>query len=113
MQTTKIMHLRLRELILPHLVDKHKKCKRYPYFFKHFVATLVATCHKDLQRDCVLYVQLVCGSFYCSYLWTHYKKSSFSKIRVAYNNLYRNILHVSRRSSVSAMFVQNNIPDFE
>ena len=54
-----------------------------------------------------------CGSFYCSYLWTQYKKSSFSKIRVAYNNLYRKILHVSRRSSASAMFVQNNIPNFE
>ena len=53
------------------------------------------------------------GSFYCNYLWTTYKKSSFSKIRVAYNNLYMKILHVSRRSSTSAMFVQNNIPNFE
>ena len=34
-------------------------------------------------------------------------------IRVAYNNLYRKILHVSRRSSASAMFVQHNIPNFE
>ena len=29
-----------------------------------------------------------CGPFYCSYLWSQYNKSSFSKIRVAYNNLY-------------------------
>ena len=35
-----------------------------------------------------------CGSFYCSHLWTSYKKSSFSKIRVAYNNFYRKLLHV-------------------
>ena len=34
-----------------------------------------------------------CGSFYCSCLWSQYNKSSFSKIRVAYNNLYRRILH--------------------
>ena len=54
-----------------------------------------------------------CGSFYCSYLWTHYNKASFSKIRVAYNDLYRKILHVSRSSSASAMFVNNNIPTFE
>ena len=54
-----------------------------------------------------------CGSFYCSYLWTHYNKASFSKIRVAYNDLYRKILHLSRRSSASAMFVNNNIPTFE
>ena len=54
-----------------------------------------------------------CGSFYCSYLWSQYNKSSFSKIRVAYNNLYRKILHVSPRSSASKMFVDNNIPNFE
>ena len=54
-----------------------------------------------------------CGSFYCSYLWTHYNKSSFSNIRVAYNDLYRKILDVSRSSSASAMFVNNNIPTFE
>ena len=54
-----------------------------------------------------------CGSFWCSYLWTHYNKSSFSKIRVAYNDLFRKILLVSRRSSASAMFVNNNIPTFE
>ena len=54
-----------------------------------------------------------CGSFYCSYLWTSYKKSSFSKIRVAYNNFYRKLLHVSGRSSASAMFVENNISNFE
>ena len=34
-------------------------------------------------------------------------------IRVAYNDLYRTILHVSRRSSASEMFVKNNIPNFE
>ena len=46
-----------------------------------------------------------CGSFYCSYLWTHYNKASFSKIRVAYNDLYRKILHVSRRSSASVLLI--------
>ena len=54
-----------------------------------------------------------CGSFYCSYLWTQFHKSTISKIRIAYNDLYRKILHVSRRSSASEMFVKNNIPNFE
>ena len=31
-----------------------------------------------------------CTLFYCSYFWTNYKKTTFSKIRVAYNNVYRN-----------------------
>ena len=27
--------------------------------------------------------------FYCPYLWTHYKNSTHSKLRVAFNNVYR------------------------
>ena len=54
-----------------------------------------------------------CGSFCCSYLWTQFNKTTISKIRVAYNDLYRKSLHVSRRSSASEMFVKNNIPNFE
>ena len=52
-------------------------------------------------------------AFYCSYLWSQYNKSSFSKIGVAYNDLYRKILYVSPRSSASKMLVNNNIPNFE
>ena len=51
-----------------------------------------------------------CGSLYCRYLWTQFNKSTISKILVAYNDLYRKILHVSRRSSASEMFVKNNVP---
>ena len=54
-----------------------------------------------------------CRSFFCSYLWSQYNKSSFSKIRVAYNHFYRKILHVQPRSSASKMFVDNSIPNFE
>ena len=45
-----------------------------------------------------------CTVFYCPYLWTHYKKTTFSKIRIAYNNVhvYRKILGVSRRASAIA-----------
>ena len=50
-----------------------------------------------------------CGFFYYGYLWSQYNKLSFSNIRVAYNNLYRKILHVSPRSSASEMFADSNI----
>ena len=40
-------------------------------------------------------------------------KTTFSKKRVAYNNVYRKILGVSRRVSASGMFVSNDIPNFE
>ena len=54
-----------------------------------------------------------CTVFYCSYFWTNYKKTTFSKIRVAYNSVYRKILDVPKRSSASTMFVSNGIPNFE
>ena len=53
-----------------------------------------------------------CTVFNCPYFWTQYKKTTFSKIRVAYNNVYRKILGVSRRASASGMFVSNDIPNF-
>ena len=35
-----------------------------------------------------------CTSFYCCYLWTAYKKSTFDKLRVAFNNAYRRVLNL-------------------
>ena len=87
------------------LYARSNRLVRLFYFFSRNVLI-------ELGRSCR-------GSFYCSYLWTHYNKASFSKIRVAFNieiALYYincKILHVSRRSSASAMFVNNNIPTFE
>ena len=51
--------------------------------------------------------------FYCPFLWTHYKKSNYSKIRVAFNNVYRRILKLPSRSSASTMYVVNNIDSLE
>ena len=45
-----------------------------------------------------------CGSFYCSHLWKRYKRSSFSKTRVAYN--FYGKISFSRS-------MENNIPNVE
>ena len=36
-----------------------------------------------------------CSSFYCCYLWTAYKKSTFDKLRVAFSNAYRRVLGIN------------------
>ena len=54
-----------------------------------------------------------CTCFYCPFLWTHYKKSTHSKLRVAFNNVYRRILKLPPRSSASTMYAINNIDSFE
>ena len=43
-----------------------------------------------------------CTSFYCCYLWTAYKKSTFNKLRVAFNNAYRRVLAVCHDDLVPA-----------
>ena len=54
-----------------------------------------------------------CTPLYCSYLWTDYRKTSFSKIGVAFNNAYSRIFGLSNRSSASAMYANYNICNFE
>ena len=54
-----------------------------------------------------------CACFYCPFLWTHYKKSTHSKLRVAFNNVHRRILKLPPRSSASTMYAVNHIDSFE
>ena len=54
-----------------------------------------------------------CTSFYCSYLWTGYKKSTFNRLRVAFNNAYRRILELPWRCSASGMYATYGIYNFE
>ena len=54
-----------------------------------------------------------CTSLYCSFLWTDFKKSTFSKVRIAFNNAYRRIFGLPKWSSASEMYACNNIDNFE
>ena len=54
-----------------------------------------------------------CTCFYCPFLWTHYKKSTHSKLRVAFNYVYRRIPKLPPRSSASTMYAIKNIVSSE
>ena len=54
-----------------------------------------------------------CTSFYCCYLWTAYKKSTFDRLRVAFNNAYRRVLSQPWRCSASAMYANCGINNFD
>ena len=54
-----------------------------------------------------------CMPFYCCYLWTAYKKSTFDKLRVAFNNAYRRVLNLPWRCSACAMYANFSIQNFE
>ena len=57
-------------------------------------------------NHCTVDVKLVliksyCTSFYCEYLWSGYKSMTFSKLKVAFNNVYRRVLGLPKWSSAS------------
>ena len=61
----------------------------------------------------LLLIKSYCTSFYCGYLWSDYKASTFSKLRVAFNNVYRRVLGLPPWSSASGMYATHNIENFE
>ena len=63
-------------------------------------------CSTDVR---VTLFQSYCTALYCTFLRNDYKKSTFRKICVAFNNVYRNIFGLPKRSSASAMYAQHNI----
>ena len=69
--------------------------------------------NKCIKNVLIKLCRSFCTTFYCPYCWTVHKKATFSKIRVAYNNVYRKLLGFCRRSRASEMFVINNISNFE
>ena len=61
----------------------------------------------------LLLIRSYCTSFHCGYMWSDYKKTTYSKLRVALNKVYRRILGLSYRSSASTMYTTHNINNME
>ena len=82
--------------------------------------TLYAKSNKIIHtfNHCTIDVKLLliksyCTSFYCGYMWSDHKKTTYSKLRVAYNNVYRRVLGLPYRSSASTMYTTHNISNME
>ena len=51
-----------------------------------------------------------CTPLYCSHLWSSYTKGAYNKLRIAYNNVFRILMHEPKFCSASHMFVCRNVP---
>ena len=69
-------------------------------------------CSTDVN---LLYFVVTVLAFSFHFLWKHYKKLTHSKLRVAFNNVYRRIFKLSPVSSASTvtMYAVNHIDSFE
>lgn len=53
-----------------------------------------------------------CQCFYTCQLWTKFNRSTYSDMRVQYNNAYRILMRKPRYCSASTMFAEARVPDF-
>ena len=54
-----------------------------------------------------------CSSLYCCSLWSDYRKGSYKKMTVAFNNVHRRLLGLPWRCSASAVYVNYNLPNLD
>ena len=69
-----------------------------------------ATCSLDAKK---MLFNSFCVSFYCMSLVFNVKQRTMNKLKVCYNDCFRRLLCVPRRSSASALFVNNGLPSFQ
>ena len=54
-----------------------------------------------------------CTSFYCSHLWCKFTADSLRRIKVAYNRVFRILMNLKHRISISSTFLDYNVHHFD
>ena len=75
--------------------------------------TLIRKFHKCTTDVKLTLFQAYCLPSYCSHLWARFNKYSYSKLNVAFNNVYRRILGYKKYESASHMFVTSHVDNFD
>ena len=80
------------------------------YIRGNFLARSFAHCSDAVK---VNLFKAFCTDMHCCHLLFNFKKCTFIKLRVAYNNCFRKLLRLPWSCSASAMFVHNYVVYFE
>ena len=54
-----------------------------------------------------------CSNLYASHLWNKFSQAKYKRIQTAYNNVFRSLMCINRRESISAAFVSSNVDCFQ
>ena len=57
--------------------------------------------------------QAFCSSMYCCYLWNSFNVNSFKQLEVAYNNVFRHLMGIKGKHSISKEFLENQVDSFK
>ena len=67
-------------------------------------------CSQDVKIELF---RAYCSNMYAANLWCNYNTHHFKGIAVAYNNVFRALMKIDRRSSISYCFMMANVKDFK
>ena len=89
-----------------------KRQARAIYYRGNVIVRKFSTCSIDVKNQ--LFRSYI-SCLYCSALWLKFSTATFSMTRVAYNNVYRALMGISRGygHSISRKYCTNNIDGFE
>jgi hypothetical protein len=54
-----------------------------------------------------------CSNIYAGHLWSNYSQAVFRRMNVAYNNVFRHLMHIKRDCSISQYFVNLHVHGFK
>ena len=80
------------------------------------LGNMVISKFKNCQDMCkILMFKTYCSNLYGCALWSDYNVTSYQRVKVAYNDIYRLLLGVRRgpNHSISMLFVQHNVNPLE
>ena len=83
---------------------------RYLYCTANTVRLQFHTCSEPVKN---VVFRTYCMPMYSTHLWCNYLKSSYNKIRVAYNNAFRLLHDIPRYVSTRLCQIYANIPTFD
>ena len=100
-------------VILNHMCKDDNDIQRHLRGLYARTNTLIRKFHKCTTDVKLTLFQAYCLPCYCSHLWARLNKYSYSKLNVAFNNVYRRILGYKKYESASHMFVTSHVDNFD
>ncbi len=75
---------------------------------------MIIKCFRHCSVDVkVLLFKSFCCSMYCTHLWSSFSNTVFRKLRTSFNKVFRMLMNLDRRASISKAMLDANVNAFE
>ena len=75
---------------------------------------MLIKCFKHCSDDVkILLFKTFCCSMYCSHLWSCFSTVVFRKLKTAFNRIFRTLMCLDRRASISKAMLDSKINTFD